>query len=118
MALDAAQLGVEVVAWCDARSSGSFAALREAPGENLGFTETGRYFFRRPAGEWVFYVDDERLREDLREQSCWVWEPRFFAGEVTAELCHSDGRRAALFLLENTAINGVNLAVDGGWVLM
>jgi NAD(P)-dependent dehydrogenase (short-subunit alcohol dehydrogenase family) len=24
---------------------------------------------------------------------------------------------AALFLLENTAVNGVNLAVDGGWVL-
>ncbi len=24
---------------------------------------------------------------------------------------------AARFLLENTAVNGVNLAVDGGWVL-
>ena len=25
---------------------------------------------------------------------------------------------AALFLLENTGINGVNLAVDGGWVIL
>jgi NAD(P)-dependent dehydrogenase (short-subunit alcohol dehydrogenase family) len=25
---------------------------------------------------------------------------------------------AALFLLENTAVNGVNLAVDGGWVIL
>jgi NAD(P)-dependent dehydrogenase (short-subunit alcohol dehydrogenase family) len=25
---------------------------------------------------------------------------------------------AALFLLENTAVNGVNLAVDGGWVML
>jgi NAD(P)-dependent dehydrogenase (short-subunit alcohol dehydrogenase family) len=25
---------------------------------------------------------------------------------------------AALFLLENRAINGVNLAVDGGWVIL
>jgi len=24
---------------------------------------------------------------------------------------------AAVFLLENTAVNGVNLHVDGGWVL-
>ncbi|HXO08638.1 MAG TPA: SDR family oxidoreductase, partial [Solirubrobacteraceae bacterium] len=25
---------------------------------------------------------------------------------------------AALFLLENRAVNGVNLEVDGGWVMM
>ena len=25
---------------------------------------------------------------------------------------------AALFLLENPAVNGVNLAVDGGWVIL
>jgi NAD(P)-dependent dehydrogenase (short-subunit alcohol dehydrogenase family) len=25
---------------------------------------------------------------------------------------------AAVFLLENTAVNGVNLAVDGGWVML
>ena len=75
-------------------------ALQEAPGDNLGFTETGRYFFRKPAGEWTFHIDDERLREDVEDPSCWVWEPRFFAGEVTAELCRPNGRRAVLFLLD------------------
>ena len=30
----------------------------------------------------------------------------------------ADVSAAAVFLLENTAVNGVNLAVDGGWVML
>jgi hypothetical protein len=92
---------IEIVTWCDTRNDlRSFTALREAPAGNIGFTETGRYYFRKPPGEWAFHVDDERLAENFEEPPCWVWEPGFFAGEVTAELCHPDGRRAALFLLD------------------
>ena len=101
MAVGATPTGIEVVTWRDSRSvAPSFSALQEAPGDNIGFTETGRYFFRKPAGEWTFHIDDEGLREDVEDPSCWVWEPRFFAGEVTAELCRPNGRRAVLFLLD------------------
>jgi hypothetical protein len=92
---------LDVVAWCDARGDRRvFAPLRVAPDENTGFTEKGRYLFRKPGGDCVFFVDDERLQLDLDEPSCWAWEPGFFAGEVTAELCRADGRRMALFLLD------------------
>ena len=101
MAVDVPGPSFDVVAWCDVRDDGRFfTVLREAPGENVGFTEASRYFFRKPAGAWAFYVDDERLLEAPEEPSCWVWKPGFYAGEVTAELSHTDGRRAAVFLLD------------------
>lgn len=52
MAVGDAPAGIEVVTWRDSRSfAPSFVALQEAPGDNIGFTETGRYFFRKPAKE-------------------------------------------------------------------
>ena len=55
---------------------------------------------RSRSRSWTLFVDDERLQDDPGEASRCYWEPLFFAGEVTAELVHSDGRSAALFLLD------------------
>ncbi len=90
-----------LVQWGTADSPGSpLASLIEAPGTNTGFTETGRYAFLKPAGEWTLLIDDEPLGSTQNDPCCWLWQPGFFAGEVTAELCRRDGRRAALFLLD------------------
>ena len=32
--------------------------------------------------------------------SCWLWEPGFYAGEVTAELLDEAGHQSALYLLD------------------
>src|SRR5262245_26699850 len=67
------------------------------PGTNRGFVEAAHYLFEKPAGEWQLRIDDERL-PDAAEPRCWVWSPRFFAGEVTAELV-GEGR-SVLFSID------------------
>jgi hypothetical protein len=101
LAVDATRSSLHVVAWCErAVVPREFTELLEAPDQNDGFTENGCYLFRKPAGQWAFHVDDEPLQDDAARPSCWVWKPGFYAGEVTAELTSSEGRRAALFLLD------------------
>lgn len=84
----------------DGRSSCSWNRLNPAPSKNLGFEETASYAFLKPSGNWLFYVDDEPLRDDPTNPSCWAWHPGFYAGEVTAEAVECDGPRRALFLLD------------------
>lgn len=87
--------------WRDAGGlSTEWLVLREAPKENHGFVEKGRYLFPKPGASWSLHVDDERLGDDPNDPSCWQWQPLFFAGEVTAELVSPDGCRVALFLLD------------------
>jgi hypothetical protein len=81
-------------------SSDQWSALRLAPAENRGFVETQRYVFEKPGAGWSLHVDDEPLADDPEDHCCWMWEPGFFAGEVTAELLDRDGKRAGLFLLD------------------
>ncbi len=89
------------IAW---RSEGCavdpWQALQPAPCVNSGFSEKKRYSFQKPFPECRFFVDDEPLRDHAEEPLCWIWEPGFFAGEVTAELIRNDGSSAGLFLLD------------------
>jgi hypothetical protein len=89
------------VRWRDTdQKSHEWFTLRQAPQDNRGFIEARRYIFEKLNANWSFHIDDERLEDDADEPSCWRWEPRFFAGEVTAELVRPDRSRAALFLLD------------------
>jgi hypothetical protein len=74
-------------------------ALRPAPAENLGFAEARRYLFQKPSIDCTFYVDDAPLPPHPGNPSSWIWEPRFFAGEVTAEIVAENGD-SVLFLLD------------------
>jgi hypothetical protein len=74
--------------------------LHPAPSENLGFSEKGHYLFQKPGADYSLYVDDEPLLDQPSKPSSWIWEPRFFAGEVTAEMLRADGTTSALFLLD------------------
>jgi hypothetical protein len=74
--------------------------LRPAPAENLGFTEAQRYVLQKPCTDCTFYVDDAPLPDHPNGPSCWIWEPRFFAGEVTAEMVTADGTNSILFLVD------------------
>jgi hypothetical protein len=78
--------------------------LQPAPAENRGFAENGCYLFEKPHPHCLLHVDDEPLRDPpgggQGAAACWMWEPGFFAGEVTAEL-HSGGETpSATFLLD------------------
>ena len=75
-------------------------ALVPAAGDNLGFHEAQKYEFQKPGPGWSFLIDDEPLADMPTRTACCVWEPRFFAGEVTAELLRPDGVRAELYLLD------------------
>jgi hypothetical protein len=50
--------------------------------------------------EWEFIVDDEPLQPDRKNNTCWSWQPGFYAGEVTAVLVHPHGEVVALYLLD------------------
>jgi hypothetical protein len=87
-----------VVFW---RSDGSevWHELIPAPFENRGFNEAMRYALRKPGDGWRLLVDDEPLNNGT-DQSFWLWEPGFFAGQVTAELFRPEGTVASEFVLD------------------
>lgn len=74
--------------------------LRPAPAVNPGFTETCTYLIEKPAGDCKLYIDDEPLNDYPGRISCWGWQPRFFCGEVTAELVLSAKSDSTLYLLD------------------
>jgi len=74
--------------------------LQLAPAANLGFTEATTYLIEKPRIDCRFYVDDELLSDDSDKSNCWVWKPRFFCGEVTAELVLSENEESILYLLD------------------
>lgn len=82
-----------------ASASDAWFSLSPAPAPNVGFTEAADYLFEKPAAGWSLRVDDEPL-EDAADAAYWRWEPRFFAGEVTAELFGPTGAASELFLLD------------------
>jgi hypothetical protein len=89
------------VRWrCDGDPLSDWHVLRPAPVGNPGFTEAKRYVFQKPCGDWSFHVDDEPLPDDPSKPSCWIWEPGFFAGEVTAEMVRADDKNTVLFLFD------------------
>ena len=55
-------------------------------------------------------------------RAVWPWADRAIqtaARTPTGRLISMDEvTEAAVFLLENRAVNGVNLAVDGGWMML
>lgn len=77
----------------------AWRVLQPAPSENVGFAEARCYLFQKPGADYALYVDDEPLPDHPDSSSYWIWEPRFFAGEVTAETIRADGTRV-LFLLD------------------
>ena len=93
-------LGPEISWRSESDVINGWRVLRPAPAENLGFTEARHYLFQKPCTDCTFYVDDEPLPDHPNKPSCWTWEPRFFAGEVTAELVSADGTNSVLFLLD------------------
>jgi len=89
------------IPWCaEGCAANPWEVLQPAPFVNPGFSEKKRYNFQKPFPDCRLFVDDEPLREHAGEASCWIWEPGFFAGEVTAELIRNDGSSAGLFLLD------------------
>jgi len=80
--------------------SASWIPLSSANAQNTGFLETRRYLVSKPFETAQFYIDDEALSDDLANRACWIWEPGFFAGEVTAELTNADGKAIATYLLD------------------
>jgi hypothetical protein len=83
-----------------AADSQEWQPLHPAPAENRGFTERGRYAFEKPATGWSLCVDDEPLADAMGGPARWLWEPGFFAGEVTAELVGPGENNRTLFLLD------------------
>lgn len=75
--------------------------LKPFPATNGGFREIERYRIDQPSGGgFSLRVDDEPLGAAPDSSRAWLWEPGFFAGEVTAELRRSDGRVEGLYLLD------------------
>lgn len=75
-------------AWCE---------LRPLPDANAGFVEARQYLFEKPGPGWLLRVDDEPL-QDAPDPGCWLWSPRFFAGEVMVELVGE--RQSARFSMD------------------
>ncbi|HGM6965038.1 TPA: nuclease domain-containing protein [Pseudomonas aeruginosa] len=76
-------------------------AISVTPGEpSSGFDERGLYRFRA-VPEHRLYIDDALLPEQLHEgEVVWLWEPGFFAGEVSAELTNLSGSIIAQYRLD------------------
>ncbi|MBH4011919.1 hypothetical protein I5M47_11205 [Pseudomonas aeruginosa] len=76
-------------------------AIPVTPGEpSSGFDELGSYRFRA-LPEHRLYIDDALLPEQLHEgEVVWLWEPGFFAGEVSAELTNLSGSIIAQYRLD------------------
>jgi len=81
-------------------ASQAWNPLLLAPAHNEGFLERRSYLFLKPQFGATLYVDDEPLKDSEAGADCWIWEPGFFAGEVTAELTALDGTTIALYLLD------------------
>ena len=79
-----------ILRWYPERSSESYP-LQPAPAQNTGFFEARSYSIRKPFAGCQLYVDDEPLSDHPGDPACWLWSPRFFAGEVTAELLRGEG---------------------------
>jgi hypothetical protein len=89
------------VVWCAVTDEGhDWHTLQAVPTSNTGFFERRSYFFKHQSPGWSLFIDDEPLPLVSNSLDCWQWQPRFFAGEVTAELQRSDGSTASLFLLD------------------
>ena len=78
----------------------SWRSLATLPGFNTGFREATLYHFELPSSAWSMRVDDEPLPQATNRPAVCVWSPKFFAGEVTAEVRDPVGRVAGLFLLD------------------
>jgi hypothetical protein len=74
--------------------------LKLAPASNLGFREAATFLFRCPEGTALRIDDDEALMRSDSTPGVYEWQPGFFAGEVTAELCDGNGACLGLFLLD------------------
>ena len=86
--------------WQPSGSTDAWLPLYPAPAQNSGFVEAKRYLFERPGAGWTLEIDDEPLAVDPATAASWCWEPRFFAGEVTAKLTAPNGFEGGLFLLD------------------
>lgn len=76
----------------------SHRELSPAPAVNAGFRERLPVVIKKPTGAaWRFAIDDEPLAETAEG---WTWTPRFFAGEVTAQLFDASGAVVAEYLLD------------------
>lgn len=88
---------IATVRWRSESGEVEWQTAWSAPVQNGGFTECGRYLFQVPGREWLMFIDDEPLRV---VDGCWIWEPGFYAGEVTAGLQESPEARPSLFLFD------------------
>ena len=88
---------ITTIRWRADSEGAEWQMAHAAPAQNGGFTECGRYLFQTPGPEWLMRIDDEPMRV---AEGFWVWEPGFYAGEVTAELQESPGSRHSLFLFD------------------
>jgi hypothetical protein len=87
--------------WRDGGDShAEWHVLVPAPGANGGFVEKRCYLFKQTSVGCSLYIDDELVPLSSSDSSVWEWQPRFFAGEVTAELQRPDGSSSTLFLLD------------------
>ncbi|MCY4584288.1 MAG: hypothetical protein OXE50_16060, partial [Chloroflexi bacterium] len=81
---------------------------RTAPPEsNRGFQEQSEVIFRAHGGnqprwhDWRLLVDDAplRLKEETKPGE-WLWTPGFYAGEVEAAICDTEGVRQGVWRLD------------------
>ncbi len=78
------------------------AVFQVTPGVACGgFHERGAYRFQAALAGVALYIDDA-LMECLptAEGSAWNWQPGFYAGQVTAELMDTSGKRLAEYQLD------------------
>ena len=88
---------IDTLRWRTESGGVEWLTALTAPVQNGGFTECGRYLFQIPGPVSSMFIDDEPLRV---VDGCWVWEPGFYAGEVTAVLQESPEARPSLFLFD------------------
>lgn len=86
--------------WRERNAPGDWRCAHPAPADNRGFCERGRYLFEKPGPGWSLRVDDEPLDDIDVQGTGWLWEPGFFAGEVTAELIGPGNASQTFFLLD------------------
>ena len=81
-------------------SSGGFIGLMRPDELLTGFTECAGYRIACAAGfSGVLLVDEISLSYEP-ENSCWLWSPGLFAGEVCAELRDEEQRTVARYRLD------------------
>lgn len=84
------------------QNGSTFLEMKPPPQINPGFAEMQEVFFCGPAVEGCrLLVDDAPLAKGVQaDRSGWPWKPRFYAGEVRAELIDKDGRHLASWQLD------------------